>query len=199
MEDKEEVVRLLFSAKAFNVAFDLWSPSIYMRVPSLFNPGFEDSQILNEEGFGGWFLTPGQSKTKLAIDVSEKFGGNSSLQINFDGDWTPGTPLLSQTVRVESARIYPLTFSLKTKDLATGGPLMLTVSDAENGQLLGRSDNFPSTNSWVTLTFSFTTLETSKAAVIRLQRSNCNSSPCPIFGTLWLDEISIGPSKDARQ
>ena len=196
--DKDEVVRLLFSAKAYKEAFDLWAPSLYLGVPSVFNPGFEESQILNEEGFGGWFLTPGHSKIKLAIDVSEKFSGNSSLQINFDGDWTPGTPLLSQTVLIYPAKIYPLKFSLKTKDLATGGPLMLTVNDAENGLLLGRSADFPSTNSWVTLTFEFTTLATSKAAVIRLQRSNCNSSPCPIFGTLWLDEFVIGPAKDAR-
>ena len=197
-EHKDEIVRLLFAAKAFYDAFNLWTSEPCCSMPALFNAGFEEAQILNEPGFGGWVLSP-QPKIKMAIDVSEKFGGTKSLQVNFDGDWNPGTLLLSQTVLVEPATTYPVTLNVKSKDLATGGPLMLTVNDAENGQLLGKSEDFPSTNSWVTLNFDFSTLETSKAAVIRLQRSNCSSSPCPIFGTLWLDEISIGPSKSLRQ
>ncbi|HKY41959.1 MAG TPA: tetratricopeptide repeat protein, partial [Pyrinomonadaceae bacterium] len=198
-EDKDEVVRLLFTAKAFNDAFDLWTPTINYRVPSIFNGDFEESKILNEPGFGGWVRSPGQGKIKMAIDVSEKSGGPKSLQLTFNGEWTPGTPLISQTILVSPNTIYPVSFRIRTKELATGGPLMLTVNDADSGELLGKSDHFPSTDSWLTLTFEFTTLETSKAAVIRLQRSNCNSSPCPIFGTVWLDEISIGLSRDARQ
>ena len=191
-EDKDEVVRLLFAAKAFNDAFDLSTPTTEHPRPSIYNGGFEDSKILSEPGFGGWFLSPGQHKIKVAIDVSEKFAGTKSLQLTFDGEWNPGTPLISQTILVSPNTLYPVSFSLKTKELATGGPLMLMVNDAETGELLGKSDSFPSTDSWVTLNFEFTTLETSKAAVIRLQRSNCNSSPCPIFGTVWLDKISIG-------
>jgi hypothetical protein len=66
------------------------------------------------------------------------------------------------------------------------------VSDAVSDQLLGQSDNF----SWVTTewrgsSFEFNSLATSEAAVIRLRRNTCEPSPCPIFGSLWLDEISI--------
>ncbi len=195
-ENKDEIVRLLFAARAFNDAFDLWTPTTDHLKPSVFNGGFEDLKILSEPGFGGWFISHGQGKIRMSIDASEKFAGTRSLRLSFDGEWNPGTPLISQTILVSPNTIYPVSFSLKTKELATGGPLMLTVNDADNGELLGRSDDFPSTDPWATLNFEFTTLETSKAAVIRLQRSNCNSSPCPIFGTVWLDEISIGQSKD---
>jgi carbohydrate binding protein with CBM4/9 domain/tetratricopeptide repeat protein len=198
-EDKDEVVGLLFAAKAFNDAFKLWTPANDYRSPSIFNAGFEDLKILSEPGFGGWFISHGQGKIRMSIDVAEKFAGTKSLQLTFDGEWNPGTPLISQTILVNPNTIYPVSFSIKTKELATGGPLLLTVNDAASGELLGKSENFPSTNSWVTMNFEFTTLETSKAAVIRLQRSNCNESPCPIFGTVWLDEISIGVSRDARQ
>lgn len=198
-EDKDEVVRLLFASRAFNEAFDLWTPTTDYRKPSIFNGGFEDLKILSEPGFGGWFISHGQGKVRMSIDTSENFAGTRSLRLTFDGEWNPGTPLISQTILISPNTIYPVSFSLKTKELATGGPLMLTVNDAATGELLGKSDHFPSTDSWVTLNFEFTTLETSKAAVIRLQRSNCNSSPCPIFGTVWLDEISIGQSRDARQ
>jgi hypothetical protein len=198
-EDKDEIVRLLFAAKAFNDAFDLWTPIIDYRTPSVFNGGFEEAQVLSEPGFGGWFISHGQGQIKMSIDVAQKFAGTKSLQLTFDGEWNPGTPLISQTILVHPNKIYPVSFSIKTKELATGGPLMLTVTDADTGDLLGKSDNFPSTDSWVTLNFEFTTLEPTRAAVIRLQRSSCNESPCPIFGTVWLDEISIGLSRDARQ
>ena len=73
----------------------------------------------------------------------------------------------------------------------TGGPPLFTVSDATTNQLLGKSENFPSTESWRMLSFTFTSLATTEAAVIRLRRNNCDESPCPIFGVLWLDEINI--------
>jgi len=186
------LIRFLTSRKAFRDAFEVWSGSDSAKFPVLFNGGFEDQIALTEAPFGGWNLTPGQTKNKLAIDISEKSGGTRSLQINLAGEWTPGTPLLSQTVIVEPNKSYRVFFSVMTKDLVTGGPPVFTVNDAANNQLLGKSENLPSeTTPWLKSNFEFTTLATSQAVVIRLQRNNCDSSPCPIFGTLWLDEISI--------
>ena len=189
-ENKNELVRLLFDAKAFNESFDLWVPPGKFRKPLFINAGFEDPLVLNESGFD-WSVAP-QQKNHLAIDVSEKLSGAKSLQINLDGSWAPGTPLLSQTFTVDPNISYRLSFAVKTKELVTGGPPVIVVNDATNNQLLGKSDNFPTaTTPWTKLSFDFTTLPNSQAAVIRLQRSNCDSSPCPIFGTLWLDEFSI--------
>ena len=192
-ENKKELARLLFAAKSFRESFDVWRApdSLYLRVPALFNGGFEEPLVLNDAGFGGWILARDQTQNRLAIDISEKFAGTRSLQISFEGNWNPGTPLLSQTFLVEPSKTYRVSFNIRTKDLLTGGPPMLTVNDASNDQLLGKSEGFPSTNSWLTLNFQFTTLATSEAAVVRLQRHNCDPSPCPIFGVLWLDEISI--------
>ncbi|HJP91879.1 MAG TPA: carbohydrate binding domain-containing protein [Pyrinomonadaceae bacterium] len=192
-KDHDELVRLLFAAKDFKNAYELWVPSMYTQsTGAVFNRSFEDSTILNEPGFGGWVRSASQNKVKLAIDVNEKLEGAKSLQISFEGSLDPGVPLLSQTVLVEPAKTYPLSFGVKTKDLITGAPLIMTVYDAVSNQLLGKSENLPSgTTSWTKLQFDFTTLATSRAAVIRLQRSNCDSSPCPIFGTMWLDEVSL--------
>jgi len=130
------------------------------------------------------------------VDVSEKVEGTKSLQIHLDGSWTPNTPLLSQTIIVEPETTYRLSFSVKTKDLITGGPPVIIVSDATNNQLLGKSENLPTaTSPWVSLNIDFTTLPASQAAVISLQRNHCDSSPCPIFGTLWLDQFSIEQTK----
>ncbi|HJT26754.1 MAG TPA: carbohydrate binding domain-containing protein, partial [Pyrinomonadaceae bacterium] len=190
VEYVNEVARLLFDAKAFKESFTLLHPGEAFHERPLLNSDFEDPLVLNESGFD-WIVAQ-QQRNRLAIDVSEKLSGAKSLQINLDGTWTPGTPLLSQTFIVDPNTSYRLSFAVKTKDLVTGGPPLIVVNDASNNQLLGKSENFPSaTTPWTKLSFDFTTLPTSQAAVIRLQRNNCDSSPCPIFGTLWLDEFSI--------
>jgi tetratricopeptide (TPR) repeat protein len=190
-ENSKEIVRLLLAAKAFREASELWGGS----GSSLLNASFEDPFVLNDAGFG-WIVSPQQTKNRLAVDVSEKLDGTKSLQISLDGVWTAGTPLLSQTIIVEPETTYRLSFSVKTKDLITGGVPVIIVSDATNGQVLGKSANFPTaTSPWTQLNLDFTTLRTSQAADIRLQRNNCDSSLCPIFGTLWLDQFRIEQTK----
>ena len=198
VEYVNELARLLFDAKAFNESFALLHPGEAFHKRLLLNGDFEDPLVLSESGFD-WIIAP-QQKNRLAIDVSEKLSGAKSLQINLDGSWTPGTPLLSQTFVVNPNTSYRLSFAVKTKDLITGGPPLIVVNDASNNQLLGKSENFPTaTTSWTKLNVDFTTLPISQAAVIRLQRSNCDSSPCPIFGTLWLDEFSVEQTKLASK
>jgi tetratricopeptide (TPR) repeat protein len=197
-DQKQKLVRLLFGAKAFRDAFELSFADAKLPVPALVNGDFEEPFIVNDAGFG-WVLAPEQSRPKLTIDVFDKFGGGNSLRINLDNNWSPGTTFLSQTVIVEAGKTYPMSFAVETKDLVTGGPPFITVSDASTNQLLGKSENLPTaTSPWQQFNFEFTTLATSEAAVIRLQRNSCNSSPCPIFGTLWLDEFKIGPWKQAE-
>jgi tetratricopeptide (TPR) repeat protein len=198
-ETKRELIQSLLAAKAFREAVDVWTglDQFKINVPAVFNGGFEEQLLLDNTGLGGWAISPEQTKSKLSQDVSQKLGGTKSLQIRLEGDWTPGTPLLSQTLLVEPAQTYRVSFGVLTKDLATGGPPVITVSDATTDRLLGKSEGFPSTNSWLTLNFEFTTLPTSEAVVIRLQRNNCDSSPCPIFGVVWLDEIRIEQTRSA--
>jgi tetratricopeptide (TPR) repeat protein len=192
-ETEMELARLLFAAKNYRDAFDFYS-DIHHDTDLPINGGFEDPIAFNDNTFG-WIVAPDQ-KSRAAIDVSEKFGGAKSLQINFDGSWTPGTPLLSQTIVVDPNKTYRLSFAVRTKDLVTGGTPVLLVNDAN--QQLGRSENLPTaTTPWRTLTLNFTTTATTQAVIIRLQRNNCDSSPCPIFGTLWLDEFHIEQTEPA--
>jgi len=191
-DDTERLALIRYLAdKSFRDAFILAHGS---ASTSFLNGGFEDPLVLNDSAFG-WRVAPEQ-KNHLAVDVSEKLEGAKSLQITFDGNWVPGTPLLSQTIVVEPEKTYRVSFAVKTKDLVTGGPPFITARDATNNQLLGKSGNFPfATNPWLTLNFDFTTLSSSQAAVIRLERNSCDSAPCPIFGTLWLDQFRIEQTK----
>jgi tetratricopeptide (TPR) repeat protein len=191
-ENKNELVRLLFAAGSYPEAATLAGTSAM----SLANAGFEEPLVVSDVGFN-WIIAP-ELRSRLAIDVSEKLSGAKSLQINLEGAWVPGTPLLSQTFIVNPGTSYRLSFGVRTKDLVTGGPPVLMVIDAMNNQLLGKSKNFPTgTTPWVKLDVEFKALPFCYAAVIRLQRNNCDSSPCPIFGTLWLDEFHIEQTQGA--
>jgi Carbohydrate binding domain. len=188
-ETQNEFARLLFAAKAYREAFDLWR-AVNHNTELPINGSFEEPIAFNDAGFG-WIIAADQ-KSHAAIDISEKFGGAKSLQINFDGAWPPGTPLLSQTVVVEPGKTYRLSFAVRTKDLVTGGLPVILVIDANNNELLGQPENLPTaTTPWRTLNLNFTTTATSQAVIIRLLRNTCDSSPCPIFGTLWLDEFHV--------
>lgn len=194
-ETQTELARLLVAAKAYREAFDLWRAANHSTQLPI-NGGFEEPIAFNGAGFG-WIIAADQ-KSRAAIDVTEKFGGAKSLQINCDGAWPPGSPLLSQTVLVDPGKIYRLSFAVRTKDLVTGGPPFIVVIDANNNELLGRPENLPTaTTPWQTLNLTFTTTATSQAVIIRLLRNTCDSSPCPIFGTLWLDEFHIEQTEPA--
>lgn len=191
-ENKDELVKLLFVAKAYSESFALWRApdGLKERKPWLINSGFEEPLRVDDSVFG-WQIAP-EYKSALAIDVEERLSGSKSLLIRLDGNWSPGTPLLSQTFLIEPQRRYKVSFAAKAKELVTGGPPVLVVYDANNDQILGKSLSLPSgTSSWVHSSFDFGTQPATRAAVIRLQREPCDSSPCPIFGTLWLDEFMI--------
>src|SRR4029079_16972673 len=156
------LAQLLFDAKAFNESFFLLHPGEAVHKRFLLNSDFEDPLVLNESVFD-WMVSP-QQKNRLAIDVSEKSSGAKSLQINLDGVWTPGTPLLSQTFVVDPNTSYRLSFAVKTKDLVTGGPPLIVVNDATNNQLLAKSENFPTATSlWTKMNIDLPTLPTSQA------------------------------------
>ena len=189
--DTERLALIRYLAgKSFRDAFIL---AHGFAATSFMNGGFEDPLVLNDVTFG-WTVAP-EHKSHLAIDVSEKFEGAKSLQINFTGNWAAGTTVLAQTFIVEAEKTYRVSFAVKTKDLVTGGPPFISVKDATNNELLGKSENFPTaTNPWATLNFEFTTQSNSQAAILRLERNNCDAT-CPIFGTLWLDQFLIEQTK----
>jgi tetratricopeptide (TPR) repeat protein len=188
-ENKNELVHLLARSRRFGEAFGLWQANA--RSERVVNGGFEEPLVF-DKGYFRWVLSREQSGAKPAVDVAEKFSGERSLQVTFNGDWDVNTALLAQTIVVSPGQRYRLSFALKTKDLVTGGPLRIVLTDAMNEQILATSETFPqSTGSWQQLHVEFTPPPGAEAIVVSLKRENCASAPCPIFGTIWLDEFAL--------
>ena len=183
-ENRDELTRLLSASEnAIGYAF-LQSDS--KKVDEILNAGFEEPVLLNGSMFG-WTVPRGRTKPRLAVDVSEKHSGQRSLQVSFEGE---GDAELSQTIVVQRGASYRLGFAVKTRDLVTGGPPRIVLTDATDNQMLGKSGAFPSsTDGWQEWSVEFTAQ--SELVVISLIRDNCASSPCPIFGVVWLDDFSL--------
>jgi tetratricopeptide (TPR) repeat protein len=193
-ENQRDLVRQLIAAKAFREAFEIWTRSVGVsndKAPVLYDGGFEGPLSLDEVGFG-WRVPREVDGLSMSLDATQQHTGAKSLRLQFNGNSTPGVLLLSQTVVVKAQQRYRVNFAVSTKDIVTGGLPVITASDATSGQLLGKSANFPqAANSWQVLSFEFTTLTKTDAVILSLQRNNCSSAPCPIFGFVWLDSISI--------
>ena len=189
-QNRQELTRLAFAAKTFDAAYRLSSGSV--KTEEIANASFEDPLLRNDTPFG-WQLLSAQTKPKLAVDVSERAEGQRSLQVSFEGNWgESATALISQTIVVRPEERYRLSFAVKTKDLVTGGPPRIVLTDATNNQILAKSDAFPqTTNTWQQMNVEFAAPAKSKAVVISLARDNCSSSPCPIFGVVWLDAFAL--------
>jgi tetratricopeptide (TPR) repeat protein len=187
VENREELISLLAASKNIRDAFRLWKGS--ETSDGLVNGKFEDPLVFDDSYFR-WHIYDSQANAKFAVDVSERFSGEKSLQVTFSGEWNPGAALLSQTIVLGPGR-YRINFAVKTRDLVTGGPPRIAVINTTNNQTLGKSDPFPqATSSWSSSGAEFV-LTSTEAVDVRLVRDDCTSSPCPIFGVVWLDEFYI--------
>jgi tetratricopeptide (TPR) repeat protein len=188
---RADLVRSLIQTKAYAAAFELWKNSAGNSTPkfSIQNSSFEQDLTFDDVGFGWQLLRHDQ--VKPALDVNNSHEGARSLRITFEGYDNPAV-VLSQLLLVMPQRSYRVSAWARTKDLVTGGLPILAVVDANGGEILGTSSAFQTRDSnWTNVTFEFKAPTASNAVYIRLQRQSCSSSPCPIFGHVWLDAFEL--------
>lgn len=189
-ENRRDLVSKLMAAKAFSDAFELWRTDQTLRMPVVLNGGFELPLLLTNQGFG-WNVVA-KPEPRIVINDAEKLSGSKSLLVQFGGEWKDTNALISQTIVVEPGKRYRISFGIKTKELVTGAPPIIAVKDAGNHQGLGHSVPFPTPSiNWQTMTFEFTALPTTQAVLLEFMRVTNSCNPCPIFGTVWLDDFLI--------
>ncbi|MGI8897567.1 MAG: tetratricopeptide repeat protein [Pyrinomonadaceae bacterium] len=194
-QKRNDLMRHLISANAFKEAFHIWGKNKTAAsggVTAIYDGGFEGPLSFDEFGFG-WRLFRGSPSVKLAADSSLRESGSKSLLVEFLGDSNPETPLLSQVILVKSSTRYRINFAARTQEIVTGGLPLAVVSDsagsrkrlAESPALAQKSTD------WQVMSFDFKTEPQTDAITLTVQRKNCTTSPCPIFGSIWLDSFSI--------
>lgn len=199
-EVRREFVKQLISLKAFPEAFAIWhdgdvNKSHGDQSTSIYDGGFEAPLSLDESGFG-WRVPRAPQSVKLSQDSSQRQSGGQSLLLEFFGDSPPELPLISQYIIVEPSKRYRVNFAARTQDIVTGGLPLIAVRDATGAHSgLGQSALRTGTNDWQSFSFDFVTGAATRAITLNFQRMNCTTSPCPAFGSVWLDSFSIEPMK----
>ena len=183
----------LIAAKQFKAAAKLWAVGRESAAlpGALIDPGFEKEGDLTEPGFA-WRLGDQPQGFHLTLDSFNPRQGNSSLKIEFDGASEPAAPVITQLVVVEPQTRYQLHLAVRSDGVVSGGLPLIMIIDADSRKILGQSEQFPKvTDGWRDYTIEFESEPAASAVQIALQRQACNSSPCPIFGRLWLDDFSL--------
>lgn len=190
-QNRRELVQQLLAAKAFRAAFELWRTDESLKPPLILNGGFEEPlRPFVDRGFD-WYVFA-KTEARVAADEAEKLSGSKSLLIGFGGEWKGIGEVISQRIVVDPERRYRISFGVKTKELVTGAPPAIAILDAVDKQTLAQSPPFPApTSDWQKISFEFSTTSSTHAVVLDLRRVESTCAPCPIFGTLWLDDFLI--------
>jgi tetratricopeptide (TPR) repeat protein len=188
---RADLVRTLIQSKAFPEAFEIWkSGSANANSTSIIQDGGFEQELTFDQNEFGW-RAPKYDNVVFALDVNGPHSGSRSLRIRFDG-YDNSAPVLAQLLLVEPERSYRVSFAVKTKDLVTGGLPTFRVVDAGSEKVLGTSPGFQDARGvWTIMTVDFKTLPASPAVFLRLERNPCSSSPCPVFGHVWLDSFAV--------
>ena len=201
---RQELIDQLLAKGSFREAFDVWKTTSGLngdRAPSgssIYDGGFEGPLAFGASGFG-WRVPRDLQATSVSLDAGEPHSGLQSLRIEFSGDSSSGVLVVSQILPVAGAMRYKINFAARSQDIVTGGLPLLIVNDASgDAKRLGQSAPLAKGNSnWQPFSFEFTTLPSTTAVVLSLQRENCTTSPCPIFGTISLDSFSVAQLKQS--
>ncbi len=195
-ERRQFVIEFL-EDKRFGEAYELWTgmreKNSSPAMPGTIDDGsFESGRVSDEPGFA-WKIN-NTLGTNLSIDQSNSKSGQRSFRIDWQGSLDPSEELLSQIVLVKPNTQYHLSFFARAQELLTGGAPLIVVTDISqmNNQILARSSRLPvGTSDWTNTSLSFSTTNSTSAVRVGLRRDTCSEHPCPVFGSLWLDDFSL--------
>lgn len=188
-----ELVEQLLAKDSFREAFEIWkSNQAIDAAGSIYDGGFEGPLTFDQKGFG-WRVSRSLPALTLAVDSNKAHSGTKSLRFEFSGESSMLAPLVSQLIMVEPGRRYRINFAGRSEDLVSGGLPIVIIQDAAGGKKqLGQSAPLSKgSTDWLVSSFEFDVPPQSTAVFVSVQRLNCTTSPCPAFGSIWLDSFSI--------
>jgi hypothetical protein len=186
----------LLQAKAFTEAYEVWARLKNLPLTSageLRDGGFEEAIVFGKSGFG-WQIAQDNPNVTMSFDEGEHQSGKRSVRIDFRGNSNPTSPLLSQLMLVKPLTHYHVGVFALSKDFVSAADPIITLVDASDpkGTVLAQSPPLHSDPGvWREFAIDFATNAGTQAITISVARQGCANNPCPAFGTVWLDSISI--------
>jgi Flp pilus assembly protein TadD len=186
----------LLNARAFTEGYEVWARMNGLPLTSangVHDGGFEEAIILGQSGFG-WQITPDVPNVAMSFDEGEHQNGKRSLRIDFRGNSNPTSPLLTQLLLVKPLTRYHVGLFALSKEFVSAADPVITLTDASDPKstVLAQSPPLRSDPKvWREFAIDFTTNADTHAITINVTRQSCADDPCPAFGTLWLDSVSM--------
>jgi hypothetical protein len=185
-------------------AYEVWSGNgkasdgTFSATSSISNAGFEDEIVADEPGFG-WQFNQGDRTVNVVIDSRGPRSGLRSLRLDWRGDSGTARSVVYQLVLAKPRSQYFIRFFARTQDLVTVAFPVVTVIEVkgrvteslERGDALDSSSPINTSGSWREYGFAFKTSDETDAVFVVVRREQCSNSPCPAFGSLWLDDFTI--------
>lgn len=194
-----QVIEALIYAKRFAAAHEIWRAAPLPERPAadaaslLANGGFEQRLALNEAApFLTWRIAPAGG-VRVTLDRKEPRAGQQALRLSFDVQENAPLIIATQTVLVQPATAYRLSFAVRTEELQSlSTPLVEVFDAADPSRLAAASKQFPlGTHEWKDYELEFKTAGKTEAVTVRLQRPPCAEPPCPLHGRVWVDEFKL--------
>lgn len=155
------------------------------------NGGFE-AEFLN--GGFDWRRDP-TGQINVSLDTSELHSGARSLRIEFTGPAVSDVGVY-ELVPVQPNTAYRLSAFVKTADVTSASGPRLGIEESSTRKMLGTTDEFLETSSWMQRTTVFATGTETRLLTLRILRMPGNPL---IKGTLWLDDIELTPVSSVRR
>jgi hypothetical protein len=188
---RRELVDQLLSKGALREAYLLWNGAAAPgnTAPSIYDGGFEGTLSFGETDFG-WRVPREVQATNVLLDSSQPQSGAKNLRIEFNGNSNLN---ISQLVLLQPSKRYQINFASRSQDVVSGGLPIIVISEGTGEpKRLGQSQPLSQgTTNWQIFSFEFATNPTTSAGLLSVQRENCSTPPCPIFGSVSLDSFSI--------
>lgn len=200
--EKNEFVQYLLEKRNFQIAREVWLSKSELGKFDLnepiFDGGFERITESDRSGFG-WQINQNLTATAVTRDQETFYSGSSSLKVKFAGNVELGQDIVSQLAYVQPWRKYSLRVFTRSSELVSAGLPAIAVYDGVSKEMLGRSDELKANDDrWVQHKCEFVT-RYGPVVRISLQRIKCETSPCPIFGELFLDDFRLSELGEASK
>jgi hypothetical protein len=171
-------------------AVSVWASLTPDRPPvvdEIQNAGFEKALAERTDSPFDWTVTQAQGAI-VRGDVGRS--GGRSLRVDYNAGGGPSFTHAVQMLQVRPGASYELRFWARTENLKTGGPPALSIVDGSGNSAGATSPAFPiDTSNWAQFAVDFTG-PASGVVIVRFGRVSCGAV-CPIFGTVWLDDLEL--------
>ena len=194
----DQLTGRLIESRSFTEAFEVWTKvhCASCKPASFVNGGFESDIDIDNHGFG-WRLAADTVGVIVSMDTAEHASGTRSLNLDFHGNATAQTALLSQTLLVQPGKPYRISLRAMTRSFVSAAGPMVHIFDASDSRLpvLAQTSIATTGAGWQSYAMSFLTGSNTRAVQVTIDRNQCPAGGCAAFGTLWLDSFQLDESE----